>query len=49
MKTLLHPTYFPSISHFAALIQADKIVFEVEEDDFQKQTNLNKTYSNSIA
>ncbi|WP_418263754.1 WbqC family protein [Flavobacterium faecale] len=43
MNTLLHPTYFPSISHFAALIQADKIVFEVE-DNFQKQTNRNRTY-----
>ena len=43
MNTLLHPTYFPSISHFAAIIQAEKIVFEVE-DNFQKQTNRNRTY-----
>ncbi len=43
MNTLLHPTYFPSISHFAAMIQAEKIVFEVE-DNFQKQTNRNRTY-----
>ncbi|MCG9793059.1 WbqC family protein [Flavobacterium algicola] len=43
MKTLLLPTYFPSISHFAAMIQADKIVFEVE-DNFQKQTNRNRAY-----
>ncbi|MGA9637693.1 WbqC family protein [Flavobacterium sp.] len=43
MNTLLLPTYFPSISHFAAIIQAEKIVFEVE-DNFQKQTNRNRTY-----
>jgi hypothetical protein len=43
MNTLLHPTYFPSISHFVALIQAENIVFEIE-DNFQKQTNRNRTY-----
>lgn len=43
MITLLHPTYFPSISHFVAIAQADKIVFEIE-DNFQKQTNRNRTY-----
>ena len=43
MTTLLHPTYFPSISHFVAMEQADKILFEVE-DNFQKQTNRNRTY-----
>lgn len=43
MNTLLLPTYFPSISHFAAMMQADNIVFEVE-DNFQKQTNRNRTY-----
>ena len=41
--TLIHPTYFPSISHFSAMMQAEKIVFEVE-DNFQKQTNRNRTY-----
>jgi hypothetical protein len=40
---LFHPTYFPSISHFVAMVQADKIVFEME-DNFQKQTNRNRTY-----
>lgn len=40
---LLHPTYFPSISHFVAMIQADAITFEVE-DNFQKQTNRNRMY-----
>lgn len=43
MKTLLHPTYFPSISHFVAMAQTEKIVFEME-DNFQKQTNRNRTY-----
>ena len=40
---LIHPTYFPSISHFVAMEQADTITFETE-DNFQKQTNRNRTY-----
>jgi hypothetical protein len=43
MNILLHPTYFPSISHFAALAQSENTVFEIE-DNFQKQTNRNRTY-----
>jgi hypothetical protein len=44
MKTaLLHPSYFPSISHFVAIAQSDKVTFEIE-DNFQKQTNRNRTY-----
>lgn len=43
MDILIHPTYFPSISHFAAIVQAEKITFEME-DNFQKQTNRNRTY-----
>jgi hypothetical protein len=43
MNTLLHPTYFPSISHFVALVQAEQLTFEME-DNFQKQTNRNRTY-----
>jgi hypothetical protein len=43
MKILLHPSYFPSISHFAAIAQSDKVTFEIE-DNFQKQTNRNRTY-----
>ena len=43
MNILLHPTYFPSISHYTAMIQADTITFEVE-DNFQKQTNRNRMY-----
>lgn len=43
MNTLIHPTYFPSISHFVAMVQADALTFEVE-DNFQKQTNRNRMY-----
>ena len=40
---LIHPTYFPSISHYVAIIQADSVTFEME-DNFQKQTNRNRMY-----
>jgi WbqC-like protein family len=43
MKTLLFPTYFPSISNCVAIIQSNGIVFETE-DNFQKQTNRNRCY-----
>ena len=43
MPTLIHPTYFPSISHFVAIAKADSVVFEME-DNFQKQTNRNRMY-----
>ncbi len=43
MEALLHPTYFPSISHFTIMAQSDKIVFEME-DNFQKQSNRNRMY-----
>jgi len=43
MDIILHPSYFPSISHFAAIAQSDSITFEME-DNFQKQTNRNRTY-----
>ena len=43
MDILLHPTYFPSISHFVAMAKADSITFEME-DNFQKQTNRNRMY-----
>ncbi|SDS31866.1 WbqC-like protein family protein [Formosa sp. Hel1_31_208] len=41
MDVLLHPTYFPSIAHFVAMLQADHIVFEVC-DNYQKQTYRNR-------
>lgn len=43
MKSLLLPSYFPSISHYVAMAQSEEIVFEME-DNFQKQTNRNRTY-----
>ena len=43
MDILIHPTYFPSISHFVALTQSERITFETA-DNFQKQTNRNRTY-----
>jgi len=43
MDILIHPTYFPSISQFAAMAQSGSITFEME-DNFQKQTNRNRMY-----
>ena len=43
MNTLLYPCYFPSISHFVAIAQSEEVAFEVF-DNFQKQTNRNRTY-----
>ena len=40
---LIHPTYFPSISHYVAMLKADSVTFEME-DNFQKQTNRNRMY-----
>ena len=40
---LIHPSYFPSISHFVAIAQADLVTFEME-DHFQKQSNRNRMY-----
>ncbi|MBP6039088.1 MAG: WbqC family protein [Flavobacterium sp.] len=43
MNILIHPTYFPSISHYIAMVKAESITFEME-DNFQKQTNRNRMY-----
>lgn len=43
MNILIHPTYFPSISHYVAILKADSVTFEME-DNFQKQTNRNRMY-----
>lgn len=40
---IIHPSYFPSISHFVAIAQADIVTFEME-DNFQKQTNRSRMY-----
>ena len=42
MKAVMHPTYFPSVAHFVAMLNYD-IVFEVQ-DNYQKQTYRNRTY-----
>ena len=41
MNALLHPTYFPSISHWIAIVKANKLIFEVN-DTYQKQTYRNR-------
>ncbi|WP_430412489.1 WbqC family protein [Kordia sp.] len=43
MKTLLHPTYFPSIAQYVIFAKSEHLVFEVE-GNFQKQTYRNRTY-----
>jgi hypothetical protein len=43
MNILIYPNYFPSISHFVAIVQAKMVTFEME-DNFQKQTNRNRMY-----
>ena len=43
MNVIIHPSYFPSISHFLAIAKADVVTFEME-DNFQKQTNRNRMY-----
>ena len=42
-RILIHPTYFPNVAHFAAMLQADEIIFEWD-DNFQKQTYRNRCY-----
>ncbi|ALJ06266.1 hypothetical protein APS56_14475 [Pseudalgibacter alginicilyticus] len=43
MDILLHPTYCADIAHFVALTQANKLVFETN-DNFIKQTYRTRTY-----
>lgn len=43
MNILIHPTYFPTVSHFVAMLKAETILLEVE-DNFQKQTYRNRMY-----
>lgn len=42
-SVLLHPSYFPSIEQMAAVAQAERVIWEVE-DNYQKQTYRNRTY-----
>ncbi|MFV0566161.1 MAG: WbqC family protein [Flavobacteriaceae bacterium] len=43
MEAVLHPTYFPNIAHFTAMVNTNTVVFEVC-DNFLKQTYRNRTY-----
>ncbi len=43
MNTLIHPTYFPNIAHFVAMVKAKHVVFEMD-DNFVKQTYRNRAY-----
>lgn len=44
MKVLIHPTYFPSISHWVVIAHHQgKLVIEAK-DNYQKQTYRNRTY-----
>lgn len=42
MDCLIHPTYFPNIAHFAAMVKSDSVCFEVC-DNYQKQSYRNRT------
>ncbi len=42
-KLLLHPSYFGPVSQFVAMVNAEEIVFE-NEDNYQKQTYRNRMY-----
>lgn len=43
MNIIIHPTYFPNIAHFVALVKAKNVAFEVD-DNFLKQTYRNRAY-----
>jgi hypothetical protein len=43
MNIVLHPTYFPNIAHFAAMLKAGEVVLEMH-DNYQKQTYRNRTF-----
>ncbi|GAB4160532.1 MAG: WbqC family protein [Winogradskyella sp.] len=42
MDCLIHPTYFPNISHFVAMLESDSVCLEVW-DNYQKQSYRNRT------
>lgn len=43
MNVLIHPTYFPNIAHASAMLYANEVTFEMD-DNYQKQTYRNRTY-----
>jgi hypothetical protein len=42
MECLIHPTYFPNVAHFVAMVNADSVCFEIC-DNYQKQSLRNRT------
>ena len=42
-EILIYPTYFPTLLQMATVVQAQKVVFE-KEDNYQKQTYRNRCY-----
>ena len=42
VKSIIHPAYFPPVSHFV-IIANNEVIFEVE-DNYQKQTYRNRAY-----
>lgn len=43
MNVLIHPAYFPSIATFVAIVKAEGVVLEIQ-DNYQKQTYRNRCY-----
>ncbi|MFB9057115.1 WbqC family protein [Mariniflexile ostreae] len=43
MNAVFHPTYFPNIAHFVAMLQTKHVVFEIH-DNFLKQTYRTRTH-----
>jgi len=43
MNIIIHPTYFPTIAHFVAIVKGKSVTFEMD-DNFLKQTYRNRTY-----
>jgi len=43
MKIVIHPTYFPNLANFIAIVNANEVVLEMD-DNFLKQTYRNRTY-----
>lgn len=43
MNIIIHPTYFPNIAHFVAMVNAEEAIFEMD-DNFLKQTYRNRSY-----
>tara|TARA_B000000437_G_C11655677_1_gene309417 strand:- start:467 stop:1087 length:621 start_codon:yes stop_codon:yes gene_type:complete len=42
IKTIIHPTYFPTIEFFIHLLKSDNLIFEIN-DFYKKQTVRNRT------